>query len=136
MPMKPRKLRASGVLYNQHHEFFAQSVVRGMDVVEAYWASGYKSKDESVARRAAHTLLRHPIISARIAYLQDRAADDAVLTRSWLMSQARATYHAAFQAKNFSAALKALEMLGRERNTFVNKVEVGRPGDFSGMTDE
>lgn len=135
--MPEKKYDPSKPLANARHEAFVQGTLKGLKAAEAYRASGYKAKNDNVAYVAGWQLLRNTKVSTRIAYLETKAADASVLTKAWLIEQARIVYQKALQSGQLSAANKSLEMLGRERATFIPKAEVGAPGDFAEMeTDE
>jgi hypothetical protein len=122
-------------LTNKRHEDFVQALFAGSKHSDAYRSAGYKVSKPETAYVEAYRLSRHPHIAPRLAYLRSRSADESMLTRAWLIAETRATYERATACGHHSAALKALRMLGLERNTFIPKAEVGRPGDFSDMTD-
>jgi hypothetical protein len=112
-----------------------QAILEGLTQADGYRVAGYKASNPDTVYTEAHRLMRHPQISPRLAYLRTRAADESVLTKAWLIEQARDTYASARAAGHHAAALKALQMLGLERATFIPKQEVRRPGDFSEMSD-
>lgn len=136
-PMPENKPGHTKPLANVRHEAFVQNMLKGLKAADAYRAAGYKAKSDNVAYVAGWQLLRNTKISARLAYLETKASDESVLTRAWLITQARVVYQKAIESGQLSAANKALEMLGRERKTFIPKAELGEPGDFSEKsTDE
>lgn len=130
------KFDPSKPLANQRWEIFAQEVAKGTKTALAYVAAGYKNKSPDGTWAAASRLLRSVRLGARVAWLEQRAADQSVLTKEWLINQARVCYKEAREAGNYPAALQALRMLGLERATFIPKAEFGRPGDFTMMTDD
>jgi hypothetical protein len=127
-PAKPLK--------NARHEAFVQSTMAGAKPADAYAAAGYRVSSPAVGYVEGFKLLRNTKVSRRLAYLQSRAADESILTKAWLIQETRDTYAAAKACGHHNAALKALQMLGLERGTFIPKTEHGGPGDFAGMSDE
>lgn len=123
-------------LMNQRHEAFVQAIMQGVKPGDAYAAAGYRVANPNVGYVEGFKLLRNAKVSRRLAWLQTRAADETILTKAWLIQETRDTYSAAKAAGHHNAALKALQMLGLERGTFIPKTEHGRPGDFAGMTDD
>lgn len=63
------------VLTNPKHERFAQELAKGVSQVEAYATAGYAPNDGHAARLAGNGR-----IQARLAELQERAANKAVVT--------------------------------------------------------
>lgn len=122
-------------LANARHEAFALAIAKGSKQSAAYLEAGYKATGDA-AYVCASQLLRRPKVAARVAHLQERAADETILTKAWLIQQAQGILADARQDRAHSAAARMVELLGRERNTFVEKKEIGRPGDFSGMADD
>jgi hypothetical protein len=112
--------------------------------------------------READSLLEHPKVAPRLKDLRNRVSNQAVenvalsraLVLDRLMRDAQVCLgeiplrlkmrnaHAAdvmeleTHQPDASAANRALELLGREVNLFIEKKEVGKPGDFDHMSDE
>lgn len=134
---------------NNQHEKFAQALVKGKSHGEAYLAAGYKAKNASVASAAATRLLKKVNIQARVAELQTKAEERAVVDRAWVLKRLvenvdRAMTVIAVTTKDGqtgeykyegSVANRALELLGKELGMFVDRKEVGGPGDFERMSD-
>lgn len=64
-----------GVLENARHERFAQELAKGKSATEAYAAAGYSPDDGNATRLTGNDRVR-----ARLAELQSRAAEKAVVT--------------------------------------------------------
>jgi phage terminase small subunit len=64
-----------GVLENARHERFAQELAKGKSATEAYAAAGYSPDDGNATRMTGNDRVR-----ARLAELQSRAAEKAVVT--------------------------------------------------------
>lgn len=151
------------VLTNTRHERFCQEILKGSSKGAAYIAAGYKAKSMVVATAAAVRLLANVSVSARIVELRNKAADKAVLDRSWVIDRLmrnavvalgeetikikRAkknddgtieTVEADVTMREAAAANKALELLGKlpELAMFIDRTEIGRPGEFDRMSDD
>src|ERR1700690_4134335 len=68
------------MLQNQRHELFAQAIVSGRQVGEAYVAAGYKPSPASPSR-----LLGDARIQERIQELMGRKGNNVVLTRQYVI---------------------------------------------------
>jgi phage terminase small subunit len=138
------------VLSNPKHERFAQELARGKTADEAYRLAGFKPN-----RGNAATLKAKQSISDRVRELQERVAERVVektaLTKEWVLESLRENYERAMQQKRArnddgeevgdftyqgNVANRALELIGKEIGMFVDRKEVGKPGDFAGMTDD
>jgi phage terminase small subunit len=64
-----------GPLKNHQRERFVQALIKGEAMGDAYVAAGYKRNDKNAAR-----LRSNPEVAARIAELQEKAAERAVIT--------------------------------------------------------
>jgi len=72
----------SGPIANDKHERFCQAILRGETLVQAYVSAGYKPSEKNAAR-----LRKIEGVSVRIAELQEKAADIAVLTAADIARQ-------------------------------------------------
>lgn len=70
------------VLRNQRHELFAQELAEGKSASEAYIAAGYKE-----SRSAACRLSTNVNVLARVAELQGRVAEKAVVDAAWVLQR-------------------------------------------------
>lgn len=137
-------------LENQQHEAFVRALVKGMSQGDAYKAAGYKAKTDASAAAAASRLLKDVKIQARLQELLSAATEKAVLTKSWVIEKLMENVHRAMQAVpvldregnetgeytyNGSVANRALELLGKEQGMFIDRKEIGKPGDFSNLTN-
>lgn len=131
------------VLTNARHERFAQELAAGKTATEAYTLAGYKPDDGHASRLAGNGR-----IVERVAELQGRAAEGVVLTKQWVIEKLIENVDRAMQAipvtdregretgeftYEGSVANKALELLGKEQGMFVDRKEVGKPGEFERM---
>lgn len=145
-------------LDNAKHEHFCQLYANGESATQAYVLTGYSAQG---AGPSSARLLKKAPVCERIAYLRamkerDHAAsrqaviDKAGLNKEWVIAQLMENVAMAKQAEpvldadgketgeykqNLPAANKALELLGVELGMFIKKAEVGKPGEFSDLTD-
>ena len=134
------------VLPNQRHELFAQELAKGKTADEAYELAGYKPDRGHASRMASNGN-----ICARVEELLGRAADGVVLTKQWVIERLIENVDRAMQAEEVkdskgiatgeyrydgSVANRALELLGKEKGMFIDRKEVGKPGDFDRMTED
>ena len=143
------------ILANSQHEKFAQEIVKGAGHGEAYINAGYKAKNVAVASAAATRLLKQDKIQARITELKHRAEasviERTVLSRAWVIEKLIENVERAMQMRpvkdkdgketgeftyNGNVANRALELLGKEQGMFVDRKEIGNPGDFASASDD
>lgn len=133
-------------LKNAKHERFAQELASGKTADEAYQCAGYQP-----SRKNASRLKANEDIQARIEELLSRAADGVVLSKQWVLERLVENANRAMQAVAVnngdgeptgeyryegSVANRALELVGKELGMFVERKEVGQPGDFDRMSDD
>ena len=138
-------------LKNTQHEKFVQELLKGSSQADAYMAAGYSAKSVAVASAAANRLLKDVSVAARLRELQDKIEERAIVDRKWVLERLvenanRAMMAVAVKDKEGketgeytyegSVANRALELIGKEFGMFVDRKEVGKPGDFSEYTDE
>lgn len=153
------------ILKNPKHELFVQGIAKGLSGAKAYTSAGYTA-NANAANVAATRLLAQPIIQARRDELlakrdalEIRAFEKAALSKSWVIErlmknamQALGEIPTPMKVVNKEtgesvdtevididrqAANKALELLGKTLGQFIERKEIGEPGDFAGMsTDE
>jgi hypothetical protein len=131
------------ILANNRHELFAQGIADGKTIDQAYEDAGFKRNRGNAARLNAEESIR-----ARVTELLSRSAAKVELNRAWvlerLMRMARIssgeeeiTLRARQKNRNdgsinviettaheydASAAIRALELLGKEIGLFVERV--------------
>jgi len=131
------------ILPNARHERFAQGLAAGKSADEAFVEAGFRAN-----RGNASTLKSKQNIQARVAELLSRVTAGVVLTRQWVIERLIENANRAMQAEAVkdhdgepsgeyryegSVANRALELLGKELSMFVERKEVGQPGDFEKM---
>jgi hypothetical protein len=136
---------------NARHELFAQNIVKGMTSRDAYRAAGFKSDSDAATDASASRLLSSAKVSERIMELQAKAADETVLTKAWVIERLIRNVERAMTAEPVldregkptgeytyqgSVANRALELLGKEQGMFVDRKEVGKPGQFENLDNK
>lgn len=144
-------------LKNPRHERFAQEVANGKTLEEAHGLAGYKA-----SRSGASQLKQNVDISNRVSELlaereqihaqgTAKAIERVGLTKEWVITRLRENAERALQAipvtdsegaptgeykYEGNVANRALELLGKELGMFIERKEVGQPGDFDRMSDD
>lgn len=130
------------ILKNPRHERFAQALADGKSQVEAHQLAGYRPN-----KGTASVLKRHPNISERVQELlaereqmsreaTERATAELALTKADVMRGLLACHDAASAAGQHSAAIRALELLGKQLGMFVDRKEMRLIRSVSDLSDE
>lgn len=146
-------------LRNSKHEDFAQFVASGDNASAAYRKAGYNPSDSAIGV-AAYQLRNRPEVAARIEELQERkivrevqatqkAIERTALTKEFVINSLILNVRKALQLEHVldkngeptfryegSVANRALELLGREMGMFIDRKEVGAPGEFAELDAE
>jgi hypothetical protein len=120
-----------GALRNIRHEAFAQAVANGQSASQAYEIAGF-CRDRGNAWRLQR---RHDIgrrVSELLA-LRTKATDQALVTAAekagvstfWVIRQLRTNATMAMRRGDRSAANRAIELIGRHLNMFIDKQNIG-----------
>ncbi len=153
-----------GILSNPKHELVAQSLAKGLGICDAYVAGGYKRSPVSASKFCAKPEIKTRV--AEIQELRNKlalerefkaSADVArelgiskkqIIESLWTVAQSclrgapildksgepTGKYTGKVDA---GGATRALQLIGLECfNLFVEKHEIGSPGDFSRLNDE
>lgn len=140
------------------HERFAQLLARGLAPADAYTAAGYSASTRTIAVNSASRLMSNNDIRNRVTELQaDTARSTARLNREFVLEALISNLSMAMGKSPISlikyekdkgwhsvegyqydgaSAVRTLELLGKELSMFVDRKEIGGPGDFGRMTDE
>ncbi len=133
------------ILKNAKHERMAHALAEGMSQEKAYIEAGFSPKG---ARSNAATLLKHnhSIVTRRDELLSQRealqaramvaAAQSAQITLESHLAKLAEIRDLAIAAKDYGAANTAETNRGKVMGYYVERKEVGRPGDFSDLSDE
>jgi phage terminase small subunit len=134
------------ILKNPKHELFAQELAKGATATDAYASAGYRGD-----RTAASRLSTNVNIQGRVAELQGKAADAAVVSLQWVLERLVENVNRAMQAVAVtdgeenpigeyqyqgSVANRALELLGKELGMFVDRKEITRTRRFVARVPE
>jgi hypothetical protein len=133
------------VLANHRRELFAQLLFQGYSAVKAYEKAGYKRHDGN-----ACTLANHPEVQARLEEI--RGGDEEIrggapvgtraiagranVTPESLMDQAETILAAAYEHKQYGAAVTALREKAVLSGHRIERSEVGGPGEFEAIQDD
>lgn len=112
------------------HELFAQEVASGRTKRDAFIEAYPHAADwkDSAANVKASMLAARPDVKARVAWLQERAADQAVFTRAKHLARLNELSLDAQRARDFAAAVRAEENRGKVAGFYVDRVEASGPG--------
>jgi phage terminase small subunit len=129
-PIEP-EVKCMPCLSNARQERFCQGLAAGKTIDQAYREAGYAAH-----RGNASTLRSKQHIQARVAELQSCAAERAVLSRQWVIEGLIEIVERSMQLKAVlckgrviafrsepAAAIRALELLGKELGMFTGRVE-------------
>jgi len=126
---------ARGVLRIARQELYAQYVAAGIPKNEAFIKAGYKAKQPTVG--AAGLERSHPQVLRRIDELLRSSASKSELSRREILDRIFQDWELARKLGQVPAALKAAELMGKEMHRmFVERKEVGGPGDFDNKSEE
>jgi hypothetical protein len=145
-------------------EAFVRAYLQSGNASEAYRLSydAENMTDKTVWEESCK-LLKHPKVSARVHSARERANEKAELSRAWVLERLMKNARIALAEetvrlkksvkdketgtelvvevevtdRDTAGANKALELLGKECGMFVDRTEIGSPGEFDMMgTDE
>ncbi len=109
---------------NTRNEKFAQLVATGAVLEEAYVASGYAT---TRARQASDRLRKREDVAARILYLQEMSAVSLsqafVFNRQWVLEKLKMIFEDAYEDREYSPSIRALELIGKELSMFADRVD-------------
>ena len=111
---KPRKCNAK-------EDRFAREYVVDLEPKKAAIRAGYAKK---AAGAQATRLLTRVWVQDRIEGLQAAAAGRMDLTADNVIARLMSVYQAAFDAKHYSAAVRAAELLGQRLGLFVKRIHM------------
>ena len=115
------------ILRNPRHELYAQGVAAGLSRKEASLKAGFKGAGPKVT----------PAITQRITELLRNSAKRSEFSRKEVLDRIVQDWDLGRKLGQVSSALKAAELYGKEvHKMFVDRREVGGPGDFDGKSEE
>jgi phage terminase small subunit len=116
----------SGPLRNTRHERFVALLLEGKSASAAYAEAGYTADDANGSRLHAN-----PKIQARLAESQTEVAKETKISVESLLGELESARKTAVDLEQLSAAVRAIESKAKISGVLVQRVEIGRPGDFS-----
>jgi phage terminase small subunit len=122
----------SSVLRNPRYELFAQGVAAGLSKQEAYQKAGFTGK----SKFACNSIASKGEIKQRINELLRNGAVRSELSRRDILDRIKEDWDTSRNLGQMASALKAAELLGRELKMFIDRKEVGGPGDFDGKSED
>ena len=123
-----------GVLRNLEDERFCQMVVAGKEPADAYLETGGTSGNPPLAasRRMARKLIRK-----RVEELLDVNARRAQLSRSKILERIYDDWELSRKLGQMAAAATNAKLMGSElHRMFIERKEIGGPGDFDSKSPE
>ena len=130
------------VLRNPRHERFAQELAKGKSTADAYVAAGFKPSranasrlqhQDNISQRVSEILKRRERIEEKAT---ERAIARTAITCADVLEMLIEHRKLARERGQTAAAIRAAELLGKEIGMFINREEVGKPGDFSHLSCE
>jgi phage terminase small subunit len=126
------------MLKNSRQEAFAHGLARDQTCRVAYIEAGYKDNYKNANRLKLHDGVKARVVELKnlVQNMRAQVSHDIVLTKAWVIEQLiGVVLDARAQEKPDSAgANKALNLLGLELGMYVERKEVGKPGEFDGLT--
>jgi hypothetical protein len=130
------------VLANHRRELFTQLLFQGFSAVDAYEKAGYKRHDGN-----ACTLANHPEVLARLEEIRGEGeqgwpvgtraiAARANVTVETLIDDSEKVFQRAMEIDQLSAANTAVKAKGILTGKWVERAEVGSPGEYDALSDE
>jgi hypothetical protein len=113
------------VLLNSRHERFARALYKGLPADGAYVEAGYAANRGNAVR-----LKTNENVQKRLAELQGRAAENAVVTVDTLVRELESARVVAMTKGNLSAAVAATLGKAKLLGLIIERKEKGAPGDF------
>lgn len=117
-------------LTNPRHERFAQELAKGKPAYEAYQLAGYKPNDGN-----ASVLKGKQKIADRVAELMQPGVDEAKITFATLIADADRIQRGAEADGQWAAANSALQTKSKLAGKWIDRKEIGEPGDFERLDD-
>jgi hypothetical protein len=125
-------------LKNLRHEQFAQELVLAMRTGDtngtAYSRAGYKATGDAARASAARMLADASNgVAARVQEIVGRGAKRAEMTVESLIDELDAVLAGARGDRQWAAAKAAIDSKARLKGMFVDRTEIGMPGEFAAM---
>ncbi len=107
--------------FSDRHEAFCQEYVKDRNATQAAIRAGYSPK---TGYSQGHRLLKNAEVASRIRELQAEAAARNERDVDGILADLRRVYDGAFEAGNFAACNRALELEARLLGHFVEKSDI------------
>lgn len=144
-------------LKNPKRERFAQNIAAGMNSTEAYRQAGFAATTPGSAQASSRQLRLMPEVQERINELLDErdktavtatrvAVERVALSKEFVLEALITNVRKSLQMEPIldkngteifryegSVANRALELLGRELGMFIDRKEIGTPGEFANL---
>jgi phage terminase small subunit len=126
------------MLKNPRWERFAHAIARGLTIDKAYQEAGYSANRGNASRLNAVERVKTRVVQLKnlVENLQLRSTHSVVLTQAWVIENLVSVVFAAKDQGDFAGMNRALHLLGLQLGMFVNREEIGRPGEYDGLTIE
>ncbi len=118
-----------GPLRNQRHEAFARGLFEGLSSDEAFVKAGYSRNSGNASR-----LKGNESVLARLSELQAEAATNSRVTVESICKELDAANAVAKERGQAAAMVSASALRAKLAGLMVERVEVGNPGSFDGLT--
>jgi phage terminase small subunit len=126
------------ILSNSRHEAFAHGLARGKTVDVAYVEAGYSQNRGNGSRlnRNRGVIERVNELKVLAERIRERTITADMLAEAWVIEQLidNVIRAKAQEKPDMAGANKALHLLGLHLGMFVERKEVGKPGEFDGLT--
>jgi phage terminase small subunit len=128
--------RQLGILKNPRWEAFAHAIARGRTADAAYQEAGYAQSRGNASRLRSVEIVDRRVgeLKKLVENIQKLSTHKTVLTQAFVIENLIGIVADARALNDFAGANKALHLLGLELGLFVEKKEVGKPGEFDGLS--
>lgn len=144
-------------LANPKWEIAVLAYVGGATQHEAYLQAGFRGTQPAAAKMFKNGLIKARVLELRAEHdamarqARQKATEDATVDEAWVIRHLKHNTLAALRGDpvydrkgqptghyrpDRASANKGLELLGRTRGMFIDRTELGNPGDFSRMADD
>ncbi len=115
-------------LNNPRRERFVQNRIKGMSQTEAYKAAGFESTNDNAVQACASRLEAEQEVRERMNELHERSARRAELKRADILTMLCETIEEARLNRQSSAAIRGIELLGKETNNMFAEKKDAKAG--------
>src|SRR5437762_2549775 len=112
------------ILDDPRHERFVQALAEGVPQGKAYLDAGFQASNPESLKANASRLRARPEVRERLHDILLGGARLAEITSADVMRMLLQDHDMATEKKHFGAAIRALELIGRQIGMFVDRREV------------